>query len=124
MAFQASHRYARISPRKVRYLAALVRGKFADDALGILHSYPHRGARMIEKALSLPADAIIMDIEDGVALAEKETARRQIAASLDAVAVRREQDPNYKTPARYVRIAETGGALFHFAPSLLCASLS
>jgi len=51
MAFQASHRYARISPRKVRYLAALVRGKFADDALGILHSYPHRGARMIEKVI-------------------------------------------------------------------------
>ncbi len=51
MAFQAFHRYARISPRKVRHLATLVRGKFADDALGILRYYPHRGARMLEKVI-------------------------------------------------------------------------
>ncbi len=51
MAFQASHRYARISPRKVRHLATLVRGKFAEDALEILRAYPHRGARMLEKVI-------------------------------------------------------------------------
>ena len=33
MAFRASHRYARISARKVRPLADLVRGKLADEAL-------------------------------------------------------------------------------------------
>ena len=33
MAYEASHRFARISPRKVRPLADLIRGKFADDAL-------------------------------------------------------------------------------------------
>lgn len=51
MAFKAVHRYARISARKVRPLADLVRGKFADEALSILKYQPHRGARMLEKVL-------------------------------------------------------------------------
>lgn len=51
MSFRASHRYARISPRKVRPMADLIRGKFADEALAILRYQPHRGARMIEKVL-------------------------------------------------------------------------
>ncbi len=51
MAFRASHRYARISARKVRPLADLVRGKFADEALDALRYQPHRGARMLEKVL-------------------------------------------------------------------------
>lgn len=51
MAFRASHRFARISPRKVRPLADLVRGKFADDALDALRYHPNRGARMLEKVI-------------------------------------------------------------------------
>jgi large subunit ribosomal protein L22 len=51
MAFRATHKYARISARKVRPLADLVRGKFADEALDILKYQPHRGARMLEKVL-------------------------------------------------------------------------
>ncbi len=51
MAYQAIHRYARISPRKVRPLADLIRGKLADEALSILKYQPHRGARMLEKVL-------------------------------------------------------------------------
>lgn len=51
MAFKASHKYARISARKVRPLADLVRGKFADEALDILKFQPQRGARMLEKVL-------------------------------------------------------------------------
>ena len=51
MAFQASHRFARISPRKVRPLADLIRGKFADEALDILRYQPQRGARMLEKVI-------------------------------------------------------------------------
>jgi len=52
MAFRASHRYARISPRKVRPLADMVRGKFADEALNILRYQPQRGARMLEKVIN------------------------------------------------------------------------
>ena len=51
MPFRASHRYARISPRKVRPLADLIRGRFADEALDILRFQPQRGARMLEKVL-------------------------------------------------------------------------
>jgi large subunit ribosomal protein L22 len=51
MAYRSSFRFARISPRKVRPLADLIRGKFADDALDILRYQPHRGARMLEKVL-------------------------------------------------------------------------
>lgn len=51
MKFNASHRFARISPRKVRHLANLIRGKFADDALNLLKYQPQRGARMLEKVI-------------------------------------------------------------------------
>lgn len=48
---QAVHRGARISSRKVRLVADLVRGKYADEALAILKYQPQRGARMLEKVL-------------------------------------------------------------------------
>jgi large subunit ribosomal protein L22 len=51
MAFRAVHRHARISARKVRPLANLVRGKFADEALALLKYQPNRGARMLEKVI-------------------------------------------------------------------------
>ena len=51
MAFRAKHRYARISARKVRPLADLVRGRYADEALDILRYQPQRGARMLEKVI-------------------------------------------------------------------------
>jgi len=51
MAYEASHRFARISPRKVRPLADLVRGKLADEALDLLRYQPQRGARLLEKVL-------------------------------------------------------------------------
>jgi large subunit ribosomal protein L22 len=49
--FQATHRFARISVRKVRPLLDLIRGRYADDALDILKYMPHRGARMAEQVL-------------------------------------------------------------------------
>jgi large subunit ribosomal protein L22 len=51
MAYTATYRFARISARKVRPLADLIRGKFADEALEILKYMPHRGARLLEKVL-------------------------------------------------------------------------
>jgi len=51
MAFRASHRNARISARKVRPVADMVRGKFVDEALDILRYQPQRGARMLEKVI-------------------------------------------------------------------------
>ena len=51
MAFRASHRFARISPRKVRPLADLVRGYPVDVALDLLRFQPQRGARLLEKVI-------------------------------------------------------------------------
>jgi len=51
MAYQAVHRFARISARKVRPLADLIRGKHADEALDLLRYQPQRGARLLEKVL-------------------------------------------------------------------------
>src|SRR5258708_39686109 len=65
--------------------------------------------RMIDKALSLPVDAIMMDIEDGVAPSEKENARVQIGAALDDIAERLAEDPNLRTPARFGR-GDGGGS--------------
>src|SRR6267154_2414032 len=64
--------------------------------------------RMIEKALTLPVDAIMMDIEDGVTPNEKEIARRQIAGSLDMVVSQLKSNPKYRTPARFVRTNAVG----------------
>jgi citrate lyase subunit beta/citryl-CoA lyase len=58
---------------------------------------------MIDKALGLNADAIMLDIEDGVAPNEKDSARKNIAESLG-----REKAPG--SPARYVRINAIGHA--------------
>jgi len=51
MAIQAIHRNARISARKVRLVANLIRGRYADEALDILKFQPQRGARMLEKVI-------------------------------------------------------------------------
>ena len=51
MAYTARHRFARISARKVRPLATMIRGKYADDALDMLKYQPERGARMLEKVI-------------------------------------------------------------------------
>jgi citrate lyase subunit beta/citryl-CoA lyase len=56
---------------------------------------------MIDKAMGLNADAIMLDIEDGVAPDEKDAARHNIASSLG-----RENPAG--APARYVRINAIG----------------
>jgi citrate lyase subunit beta/citryl-CoA lyase len=64
---------------------------------------PGHRQRMIDKAFGLDADAIMLDIEDGVAPNEKDAARNNIAESLG-----REKTP--RSPARYVRINAIGHA--------------
>ncbi len=49
--FQAKHKNAKISAQKVRPLATLVRGMYADEALDTLRYQPQRGARMLEKVI-------------------------------------------------------------------------
>jgi len=51
MEFRAVHRFARISPTKVRPTIDLIRGKSADEALEILEFTPTRAAKFIGKVL-------------------------------------------------------------------------
>jgi citrate lyase subunit beta/citryl-CoA lyase len=82
-----------------------------DQKNALLRSWmfvPGNRQRMIEKSLGVAVDAIMMDIEDGVAPAEKDSARQQIAACLDQVAARMKTEEQLRTPARYVRINAVG----------------
>src|SRR5215813_469725 len=45
---------------------------------------PGNHARRVEKAFTLGADAVILDLEDAVAVAEKEGARKPVAEALGA----------------------------------------
>jgi large subunit ribosomal protein L22 len=51
MLTKAIARFIRVSPRKTRLVADLVRGKTVAEALGILHYSPQAAARLIEKTL-------------------------------------------------------------------------
>ena len=82
-----------------------------DHKTALLRSWmfvPGDRQKMIDKAIALPVDAILLDIEDGVAPAAKETARKQIAESLDRIAAQIKENPSYRTPVRYVRINAVG----------------
>ena len=68
---------------------------------------PGHRQKMIDKALGLNADAVMLDIEDGVAPAEKETARKLIAASLDRAQAAHGPGPR-RGPVRYVRVNGVG----------------
>jgi large subunit ribosomal protein L22 len=49
--YRASHRYARISPRKARLLMDLVRGRDVDDAISLLRFSKQRASGMIEQVI-------------------------------------------------------------------------
>jgi large subunit ribosomal protein L22 len=90
MAYEATHRFARISARKVRPLADLIRGKFADEALEILRFQPHRGARMLEKVLKS-------------AMANAEDRRAQDLKNLIVVDARVDGGPMFKRMRPHAR---------------------
>jgi large subunit ribosomal protein L22 len=45
-------RWVRISPRKVRLVADMVRGANVESALGMLNFVPRRGAKVVSKAIA------------------------------------------------------------------------
>lgn len=51
MEFRSCYKYARISPRKARYVIDLVRGKSVNDALRILRVTHKRSSYMIDKTI-------------------------------------------------------------------------
>jgi len=48
---RATHKFARISPTKIRPFADMIRGKSAFDGLNALAFVPNRGAKFLEKVL-------------------------------------------------------------------------
>ncbi|MFB3893356.1 MAG: 50S ribosomal protein L22 [Phycisphaerae bacterium] len=52
MAWQAKHKYARMSARKVRLIADMIRGLGVQKALNVLKFTPNRAAGMISKTLT------------------------------------------------------------------------
>ena len=61
MAFQASHRFARIAPRKARLVADMIRGKRVDEALTALDFSKKRGSAFIAVVLK----SAIANAEEG-----------------------------------------------------------
>jgi large subunit ribosomal protein L22 len=51
MEYRAIHRYADMSPRKIRPFAALIRNRSADEALELLKFLPNKAARLLEQAI-------------------------------------------------------------------------
>ena len=51
----AIEKHVRMSPRKVRLIADLVRGKSVDQAIGILKMTPKEAAKAVEKAINSAA---------------------------------------------------------------------
>ena len=68
MEYKAIHRYADMSPRKIRPFAALIRGRPADEALELLRFLPNKSARLLEQvlksALGNAEDRGARDIDD------------------------------------------------------------
>ena len=51
MAWQAKHRFARISARKARSVVDMIRGEDVTEAMNILKFTPNRAAGMVDKVL-------------------------------------------------------------------------
>jgi len=49
--FTALHKYADVSPRKLRPFATMIRGRVADEALELLRFLPNKSARLLEAVL-------------------------------------------------------------------------
>src|ERR687884_1929443 len=68
MEYVAKHRFADMSPRKVRPFATLIRGRRADEALELLRFLPNKSARLLEQvlksALGNAEDRGARDIDD------------------------------------------------------------
>lgn len=52
MEAKAIAKYVRISPRKMKPITDLVRGKNANDALAILNFTPNKGAKVLQKVIN------------------------------------------------------------------------
>ena len=88
MDFRASHRFARISPRKARLVMDLIRGKPINRALEILKFNRKRGAYMIDKV-----------VRSALANAENRITEQRLPIDVDSLYVadaRVDRGPKYR----------------------------
>jgi len=52
---KAIAKYVRVSPRKMRFICDMVRGRSVDEALSILKFTPNKGAKILEKVVKSAA---------------------------------------------------------------------
>ncbi len=64
MEAKATHKYIKVSPRKMRLVIDLIRGKSVEEALSILHFNPKHASTYAEKVLK-SAVANLLNNEDG-----------------------------------------------------------
>jgi large subunit ribosomal protein L22 len=64
MEAKATHKYIKVSPRKMRLVIDLIRGKSAEEALSILHFNPKHASTYAEKVLK-SAIANLLNNEEG-----------------------------------------------------------
>lgn len=55
MEAKAIAKYVRVSPRKMRFICDMVRGRSVDEALSILKFTPNKGAKVLEKVVKSAA---------------------------------------------------------------------
>lgn len=55
MEAKAIAKYVRVSPRKMRFICDMVRGRSVDEALSILKFTPNKGAKILEKVVKSAA---------------------------------------------------------------------
>jgi large subunit ribosomal protein L22 len=65
MEAKAINRYVPTSPRKMRLLVDLVRGKGVDEALSILHFSPKHSSKVLEKTIHSAVSNLQNKIESG-----------------------------------------------------------
>ena len=66
MEARAKHKYIRISPRKLRIVADVVRGKNAQEALATLQFLPQKAAPIVDKAIRSAVANLFDQAEDRV----------------------------------------------------------
>jgi large subunit ribosomal protein L22 len=71
-------RYIRISPRKARQVADLVRGKSVQDALGILAVTPKKASPLLRKTILSAKANVQVKTTDGTVLADAQVRIKEI----------------------------------------------
>ena len=71
MEANAVAKYIRVSPRKMKFVCDMVRGKQVDEALAILKFYPSKGAKILEKVVK----SAVANAENNFELEDRKSTR-------------------------------------------------